>query len=102
MTEQPPPGFYADPDDPSFERWWSGDSWGEQRRASQQSSGDGTTARSIDFFGVDLGIALALVLPPLGIVSGLVIATRPGKTSSGLTIVLMAVLVLAAWIAVLG
>jgi hypothetical protein len=28
----PPAGWMEDPEDPSHERWWDGDGWGEQRR----------------------------------------------------------------------
>lgn len=33
MTQLPPAGWFADPDDSSLERYWSGSEWTEQRRA---------------------------------------------------------------------
>ncbi|GAA4120351.1 hypothetical protein GCM10022215_23840 [Nocardioides fonticola] len=32
MAELPPAGFYADPHDATFERWWDGEAWSEHRR----------------------------------------------------------------------
>lgn len=28
MNDQPPPGYYPDPDDPTRRRWWDGTAWG--------------------------------------------------------------------------
>jgi hypothetical protein len=40
MTDAPqfPPGWYADPDDPTVHRWWNGSAWTEARQPSPQTA----------------------------------------------------------------
>lgn len=46
MSEHPPPGWYADPEDQNRWRWWDGTTWAEQQPPpSQSTSGTSTTAK---------------------------------------------------------
>src|SRR3954462_13963337 len=40
----PAPGYYADPLDPSAERWWDGSAWTETVRSAASAPGTGVPA----------------------------------------------------------
>lgn len=52
----PQAGWYADPENPSGERWWNGSGWSDQKRAS-------TTAAPTDSTGFTFGSPAAATRP---------------------------------------
>lgn len=38
MSDLPPAGWYADPENPGNERWWNGSTWSDDRRAVQTAT----------------------------------------------------------------
>ncbi|WP_216851897.1 DUF2510 domain-containing protein [Herbiconiux sp. VKM Ac-2851] len=94
MTDQtegvlPPPGWYADPQDPARERWWSGASWTEfDHRAAKPGMFGEAYARAF-WPGANALARRALLLLRIGFVLLLVVlaasywASAAGATLTG-------------------
>src|SRR4051812_27019284 len=60
MTDLPPAGWYADPEDPSQQRYWDGSTWTEHRvpgppPAAQPPSADPWTSQPTGQWGAQAG-----------------------------------------------
>lgn len=73
-TNAPPPGWYADPEIASGERYWYGDHWGPERRAralDALSQPPPPAAQPVSGApGAAWAVAIALILTVIGLVVG--------------------------------
>jgi uncharacterized membrane protein YdbT with pleckstrin-like domain len=96
-TELPGPGWYPDPNDPQTNRYWDGGKWTESRAPITTPT---TTEKRDTFEAVDgIGYALAVFLPLIGFIMGLVMLN---KSKHGVWIVLTSVIAFIVWMAIVS
>jgi uncharacterized membrane protein YhaH (DUF805 family) len=90
------PGWYPNG---NVMRYWDGMEWGEQSRpmaaADDQQSGPGAL--------VWVGYVLAVLMPLIGFILGIVVATRPSKATSkhGVWIIVLSIVAFIVWLAII-
>lgn len=88
----PPPGYYPDPNT-GQPRWWDGTAWGPPAPPAAPAAASPSQG---EYQGglVAGGYILAIFLPFIGFIIGIVVATRPGRATSkhGIWIILLSIL----------
>jgi|tagenome__1003787_1003787.scaffolds.fasta_scaffold20662610_1 hypothetical protein len=109
MTTGPGPGFYADTTAPGRERYWNGEQWTEHYRSAAPPPpatfiAPSTPTPAHDSAGalVVVGYIMAVLIPLVGFILGIVAATRPSRATSkhGVWIIVVSVVVFILWLAI--
>jgi len=85
LTSPPPAGWYPDPDQVETQRYWTGSEWTDQRAPLPPKKES----------NVGVGIALAILLPFVGFIFGIVMLFR--GFASGLGVMLLSMFSGALW-----
>jgi len=104
LTPQPPPGWYTNPTGPG-QRYWDGQRWTDSYSQTQPSAANSEiAAMSSGTPGLVIaGYILAVVIPIVGFILGIVAVTRPDKRISkhGVWIIVLSVVAFAIYIALI-
>ena len=101
MPTSPAPGFYADPQVPGRERYWDGQNWTHEWRASGLPSGSyssrvGAWGDQDEVGGIVIaGYICAVLIPIVGVILGYIATGRRSRATSqhGPRIIVLSVLV---------
>jgi hypothetical protein len=105
MTTPPSPatapaGWYPDPGGTPNQRYWTGNSWTDQLAPVAPSAPSGSDARAGDWIG---GVLLALLMPLIGLIAGIVYATKGGeKRQVGFVTIALSCVAFFAWFVIMS
>ena len=106
----PPPavpgaGWYADPSGQPGHRYWNGEQWTDHRQAAAPISAPPVAAEEEGTSGLVIGAyILAFIMPFVGFILGIVVATRPAKAVSkhGIWVIVASIVAFVFWLAILS
>ena len=89
------PGWYPDPTQPATLRFWTGATWTEQR-APLPPPAPQDVAKDPNGLIIS-GMILAILIPIVGFVIGIVALTKPRGVSGGILVMVVAVIAMVFW-----
>lgn len=101
----PPAGWYPDPSSQGGQRYWDGAEWTDHRHPAAPSYGSAPAVEEGGTSGLVIGgYVLAFIIPFVGFILGIVVATRPTKAVSkhGIWIIVLSVVAFFFWLAVIS
>jgi uncharacterized membrane protein YhaH (DUF805 family) len=102
-TPAPASGFKAgwyDADDPGTQRYWDGQAWTDSYQRKGLAAKDGGEMVGL----IVVSYLLAVFMPLIGFILGIVVVTRPAKATSrhGAWIIVLSIVAFLVWVAILA